>query len=108
LEDVTSAFQPAPEVFGPLAKGTLLYTSSKTSNANTKLFLDSSFHDVDAKLTDMQIFSGKDLPFSVDVPFVPVKRNSLPAITILLRPTLAKVTASSMLSVSLISSPLFF
>jgi hypothetical protein len=31
------------------------------------LFLDSSFHDVDAKLTDMQIFSGKDLPFSVDV-----------------------------------------
>jgi hypothetical protein len=28
---------------------TLLYTSSKTSNANTKLFLDSSFHDVDAK-----------------------------------------------------------
>jgi hypothetical protein len=45
----------------------LLYTSSKTSNANTKLFLDSSFHDVGAKLAEMQIFSGKNLPFSVDV-----------------------------------------
>jgi hypothetical protein len=37
---------------GPLAKGTLLYTSSKTSNANTKLFLDSSFHNVGAKLPE--------------------------------------------------------
>jgi hypothetical protein len=27
---------------GSLAQGTLLYTSSKASNANTKLFLDSS------------------------------------------------------------------
>jgi hypothetical protein len=37
---------------GPLAKGTLLYTSSKTSNANTKLFLDSSFHNATfAKVT---------------------------------------------------------
>ncbi|OJA03691.1 hypothetical protein, partial [Bathymodiolus thermophilus thioautotrophic gill symbiont] len=27
---------------GLLAKGTLLYTSSKTSNANTQLFLDSA------------------------------------------------------------------
>jgi hypothetical protein len=31
---------------GALAKGTLLYTSSKPSNANTKLFLDSSFRGV--------------------------------------------------------------
>ncbi|WP_180323583.1 hypothetical protein, partial [thiotrophic endosymbiont of Bathymodiolus puteoserpentis (Logatchev)] len=52
---------------GPHAKGTLLYTSSKTSNANTKLFLDSSFHNVGAKLTDMQIFSGNNLALSVDV-----------------------------------------
>jgi hypothetical protein len=45
----------------------LLYTSSKTSNANTKLFLDSSFHDVGAKLIDMQIFSGNNPPLSIDV-----------------------------------------
>jgi hypothetical protein len=52
---------------GALAKGTLLYTSSKASNANTKLFLDSSFCDVGAKLSNMQIFSSNNLPFSVDV-----------------------------------------
>jgi hypothetical protein len=48
-----------------LAKGTLLYTSSKPSNANTKLFLDSSFRGVGAKLSDMQIFSGNNLPLSI-------------------------------------------
>jgi hypothetical protein len=31
----------------------LLYTSNKTSNAGTKLFLDSSFYGVGAKLSDM-------------------------------------------------------
>jgi hypothetical protein len=40
---------------GVLAKGTLLYTSNKTSNAGTKLFLDSSFYDVGAKLSDMAL-----------------------------------------------------
>ncbi|OJA03343.1 hypothetical protein, partial [Bathymodiolus thermophilus thioautotrophic gill symbiont] len=52
---------------GPLAKGTLLYTSKKTSNVNTQLFLDSAFLSVGAKLSAMQIFSNNHLPFSVDV-----------------------------------------
>ncbi|WP_176749013.1 hypothetical protein, partial [Rhodococcus erythropolis] len=52
---------------GLLAKGTLLYTSSKTSNANTQLFLDSAFHSIGAKLSEMQILSGNKPTLSVDV-----------------------------------------
>ncbi|NYT26499.1 MAG: hypothetical protein H0A76_00410 [Candidatus Thiodubiliella endoseptemdiera] len=52
---------------GPLATGTLIHTSAKTLNADTKLFLDSSFLSVGAKLSDMQIFNGKNSPLSIDV-----------------------------------------
>ncbi|SEH94296.1 hypothetical protein BAZSYMA_ACONTIG00457_4 [Bathymodiolus azoricus thioautotrophic gill symbiont] len=38
-------------------------------------------------------------------PLVPVNRNSLPATTILLLPTFAKITSSSSVSVILISLP---
>jgi hypothetical protein len=45
----------------------LLYTSNKTSNAGTKLFLDSSFYDVGAKLSDMRIYSGNYSALSVNM-----------------------------------------
>jgi hypothetical protein len=48
----------------PATEGTLLYTSSKILSADTELFLDGSFHDVGAKLSDIQVFNNK-LPLSV-------------------------------------------
>jgi hypothetical protein len=58
-----------------------VFLSSNTQEGNGQLFLDSSFHDVDAKLTDMQIFSGKDLPFSVDVSVIYTSVRTISIIT---------------------------
>jgi hypothetical protein len=49
----------------PATEGTLLYnTPSRILSTDTKLFLDSSLHDIGAKLSDIQILNNR-LPLSV-------------------------------------------
>ncbi|MBA5249988.1 MAG: hypothetical protein FE834_10775, partial [Gammaproteobacteria bacterium] len=66
-EGTTIKYYHIKAVDGPLATGTLLYTSSQASNANTKLFLDSSLYDIGTKLSDVQIF-GPTISIDVHAP----------------------------------------
>jgi hypothetical protein len=50
----------------PTTQGTLLYTSSTVSNADTELFLESSLHDIGAKISEVKIFNDNKSSLSIN------------------------------------------